>query len=134
MLGSEAFNGVDGAEHLCEIGAGRVEIERDVVTVADHPMVALRQAVAVDLETMAQAWLHDPVTALDRCEQTVDIGDEVVVDAVQVLRNDGAEQQPAEARCRIDRQHQMAERDPSRGHCWTCVPDLDLCQQHGGQT
>ena len=37
MLGREAFDGVDGAEHLGQIGADRLEVEGDVV-VAVVPM------------------------------------------------------------------------------------------------
>jgi hypothetical protein len=64
----------------------------------------------------------------------VDVGDQIVLDAVQVLGHDGAEQETTEAGCRVDRQHQVAERESSRRLRRPGVPDLDLCQQHGVQT
>ena len=90
--------------------------------------------MTVDLESVPEPRLHDAVATLDRAEQAVDVGDQIVVDAVQVLGHDRAEQQPAETGRRVDWQHEMAECETPRGLGRPRVPDLDLCQQHGAQT
>ena len=97
-------------------------------------MVALGQAVTVDLEPMAQPGLDDAVIALDRREQAMHVGDQIVFDPVEILGDDRAEQEATEARSRIDGKHQMPQREPARRLCGPGVPDLDLGQQHGGQT
>ena len=70
-------------------GAGRcrrVEVELDLVAVADHAVATDREAVPVDLEAVAQPRLHDAVARLDLGDQPVDVADEIVVDARQVVR------------------------------------------------
>ena len=104
--------------------------KRDVVAVAHQAMTADGETVTVDLETMPQPRLDDALAALDLADQAVDVGDEIVVDAGQVGRHDRAEQQAAEARRRVDRQHHVPERDAARRHCGTGVPDLELSEQH----
>ena len=64
----------------------------------------------------------------------MDVGDEIIIHAVQVLGHDRAEEQPTEARCRIDWKHEMTECETARGLSRPRVPNLDLSQQHGGQT
>ena len=79
---------------------------------------------------MAQPRLHDPLAAFDLVDQAPHVGHEVVDDTDDVLGDDGAEQQPAEARRRLDRQHHVAERHPPGRHRRAGVEDLQLGQQH----
>ena len=51
----------------------------------------------------------------------------------EVVGDDGAEQQPAEARRGVDRQHQVPERDPPGRGDGPGVPHLQLGQHHVGQ-
>ena len=130
MLGSEPLDCVDRAEHLSEIGAGRGEVERDVLALTDQPVRAVRQPVSIDLEPMAEPRLDDPVPGLHLVDQTVHVGDVIVVDTIEVLSDDRAEHQTAETWRRVDRQDHVSERDPS---CWlnrTTVEDLQFGQEH----
>ena len=130
MLVGQALDGVDRTEHLHEIGPRRVEVERDVVTFADESVLAPGEPVAIDLIAVAEPGLDDPLAELDLADQSVHAGHQVVVDAGQMSGHDGAEQQAAEARGRVDRQHHVAERDPPRRDGRARVPDVDLGQQH----
>ena len=92
--------------------------------------MALGQPVPIDLEAMTQSGLHDPRAGLDLGDQSVHVGHEFVIDAVEVLGDDRAEQQPAEPGRRVDRQHHVAERHATRRHRRAGVPDLELGEQH----
>lgn len=61
-LEAKALEGVDGAEHLSDVGALGIEFEGDVVPVADHDVSATREAVAIDLIAVPKAGLGHPVT------------------------------------------------------------------------
>ncbi len=108
----------------------RVEIEAQIVGVPDHPVPAAGEPVAVDLEPVTQARLHDSVAALDLVDQAVHIGMQLVVDAVDVTGDDGAEQQPTEAGRRIDGEDEVAERQAPGRHGRARVPHLELGEQH----
>ena len=88
----------------------RVEAEADAVALALEPMHADGETMPIDLIAMQQARLDDPFAATDLIEQPMDIGDQILVDVGQMRGDHRAEQQPAETRRRIDRQHEMAER------------------------
>ena len=126
----EPLDGVDRPEHLHQRAALRLQAEVDVVALALHPVDAGGEAVAVDLVAVQQARLHDALAAADLVEQAVDVGDEVVVDVGQVLGDHRAEQQPAEAGQRIDREHEVTERDTPGRRDRAGVPHLQLGQQH----
>ena len=83
----------------------------------------MRQAVAVDLVAVAQTRLHDPLAASDFVDQAPDVRHEIVDDTDDVLGHDRTEQQSAEARRRLDRQHHVTERDPPGRHRRTGVED-----------
>ncbi len=89
------------------------------------------ETVAVDLVAMQQPWLYDALAAADLIEQPVHIGDEVAGDVGEMCSDHRAQQQAPEARRRIDRQHQVSQRDATRRRDRTRVPDLQLGQQHG---
>ena len=127
----EPFDGVHRTQHLGEIGAGTVEVEAQIVGVPDHPVPAAGEPVTVDLEPVSQARLHDPVAALDLVDQAVHVGKQLVVDAVDVIGDDGTEQQPAEAGRRVDGEDQVTERQAPGRYCRARVPDLELGEQHG---
>ena len=55
----QSFDGVNRTEHLGHPGAGRVEVEADVLAVAEQPVGRQGEPVAIDLEAVAQAWLDD---------------------------------------------------------------------------
>ena len=130
MLDRQPLDGVDRTEHLGEVGAGRREVEREVVAVAEQPVRAVRQAVSIELEPVSKTGLHDAVTGLDLVDQAVDVGHVVVGHTTEMLRDDRAEQQPSEPGCRIDREHHVPERDPSGRLNGTTVEDLQFGQQH----
>ena len=94
-------------------------------------MAADRQTVTIHLEAVAESRLDDAFAALDLADETVDVGHEVVVDVGQVGGDDRAEEQAAEARCRVDRKHHVAEGDTARRHRRAGVPDLEFSEQHG---
>ena len=77
-----------------------------------QPVRRQGEAVAVDLEAVAQPRLHDALVPVDLVDQPVDVGDELVGDVADVAGDDGAEQQPAEAGRRVDGQHEVAEGEP----------------------
>ena len=131
--GIEPLDGVDGAEHLGHARAGRVEVEADLLAVAEQPMRRQGQPVTIDLEPVPQPGLDDPVVAVDLIDQAVDVGDQLVGDVPDVAGDDGTEQQAAEAWRRVDGQHQVAERDPPRRSERAGVPHLQLRQQHPRQ-
>jgi hypothetical protein len=93
-------------------------------------VTAVRQAVAIDLETVTQTGLHDPLAVLDLFDEPRDVADQVDVDALDVTGDDRAEQQAAEPRGGIDRQARGSERHPPGGHGRARVEDLELRQQH----
>ncbi len=92
-----------------------------------------RQPVTVDLEPVPQAGLDDPLVAVDLVDQAVDVRDQLDRDVADVTGDDGAEQQTAEARRRVDGQHEVAERDAPRRSERAVVPHLELGQQHPRQ-
>ncbi len=112
---------------------GAVEIEAQIVGVPDQPVPAAGEPVTVDLEPVPQARLHDPVAALDLVDQAVHVGMQLVVDAVDVTGDDGAEQQPAEAGRRVDGEDEVAERQAPGGHGRARVPHLELGEQHASR-
>ncbi len=126
----EPLDRVHRAQHLREIGPRSVEIEAQIVGVADHPVPAAGEPVAVDLEPVTQARLHDSVAALDLVDQAVHVGMQLVVDAVDVTGDDGAEQQPTEAGRRVDGEDEVAERQAPGRHGRARVPHLELGEQH----
>ena len=126
----EPLDRVHRAQHLGEIGARTVEIKAQIVGVADHPVPAAGEPVAVDLEPVTQARLHDSVAALDLVDQAVHIGMQLVVDAMDVTGDDGAEQQPAETRRGVDGKDEVAERQAPGRHGRARVPQLELGEQH----
>jgi hypothetical protein len=107
-----------------------VEVEVDVVVPADQAVAADRQTVTIDLEAVAESWLDDALAALDLADQTVDVGHEVVGDVGQVGGDDRAQEEAAEARCRVDREHHVPEGDAPRRHRRAGVPDLEFSEQH----
>ena len=126
----EAFCGVDRSEYLLQLVAVAVELELEVLALADQSVCRTGEAEAVDLETVTQAGLHDVVAAIDLIDQTMDVRPQVVVCRVHMGGNDRSEQQPAESRSGVGRQHQMAERDAPRRREWATVPHLEFRQQH----
>ena len=103
-------------------------------SVAEQAVAAVRQPVTVDLEPVAQPRLHDSLAALDLVDQPHHVGHQIGVDAGEVLGDDGAQQQPTEPGRRVDRQHQVAERDPTGRHRRPGVEDLELGEQHQPST
>ena len=129
----ERLERVDGTEHLGEVAAGGAEVELDVVALADHAVAADGEPVAVDLEPVPEAGLDDPLAEFDLADQAGDVGQQVGVDASDVVGDDGTEQQSTESRRRIDREHEVPERHPPGGHRRPGVEHLQLGQQHAAE-
>jgi hypothetical protein len=89
--------------------------------------------VAVDLEAVAEAGLHDALAPLDLGDEAVQVGQEVDVDAGEVAGHDGAEEEAAEARWGLGREDEVAERHAPRGGEGARMPHLQLGQQHVGK-
>lgn len=124
------FERVDGSKYLLERRALAVELEAELVANADERVHRPRQAVTVHLEAVAESRLCDPIATLYLAEQPVYIGRKIVVDLGGVCSDYCAEQQAADTRCRICRQHQMTERHTPRGCDRSGVPHFELGQQH----
>jgi hypothetical protein len=86
--------------------------------------------VTVDLISVLQPRLHDTLAATDLIEESMHVGNEIVVHVGKMSSDHGAEQQPAEPGSRIDRQDEVAERDASRRRDGTRMPDFQFGQQH----
>ena len=126
VLRRQAFDGVDRTEHLRQICAGRVEVERDVVAVTEQTVSADRKTMPIDLESVPQTGLNDACTSFDLGDQPVDVGDQVVVDPVEMRSDDRPEQQSAEARRWVDWQDEVPKRNAPRRHRRARVPHLEL--------
>ena len=109
-----------------------MEVERDLLAVADQAVRRQGEAVAIDLEAVAQAGLDDAHVPVDLVDQPVDVGHEVLGTSPMWPASDGAEQQPAEAGRRVDGQHEVAERQAPRRRQRPGVPHLQLGQHHPG--
>lgn len=57
----------------------------------------------INLETVAQARLNDPIATLNLMDQGVDGGDHLALDTPDVVSDDGAEQEATKARRRVGR-------------------------------
>lgn len=129
-LETEALEGVDSAEHLSDIGALGIELEGDVVPVADHDVSATREAVAIHLIAVPKAGLGHPVTVFHLRDETTDVEEIIAVESAGVLGDHGAKQDASEPRCRIDWENQMTEGDPAGRLDGAGVEDLKLGQHH----
>ena len=126
----EALDGVDRAEHLRERGPRGVEVERDLLAVADEAVGRQGEPVAVHLEPVAQSRLHDADVPVDLVDQAVHVGHELVGDLADVAGEHRPEQQAAEAGSRVDREHEVAERDAAGRRQRPRAPHLELGEQH----
>ena len=86
--------------------------------------------MAVDLEPVAQAGLDDADVPVHLVDQTVDVGDQLGGEVGAMAGDDGPQQQPAEPWRRLDREHEVAERQPPGRRQRAGVPHLQLGQQH----
>ena len=90
------------------------------------------ESVAIDLIAMTQTGLHDSLAPRNLPEETMHVGNEIGVDVTEVSSDNGTEQQASEAGRRLDREHEVAERDTSSGSVRSRMPHLELGQQHAG--
>ena len=86
--------------------------------------------MSVDLEAVPQPRLDDALAVFDLGDEPPDVDVQVAVDPRDVVGDDSAEQQAAEAGGGIGRQHEVPEREPARRRQRTRVEDLDLGEQH----
>ena len=121
---AEAF-----AEHLHERATERVQVELDMIGVAEHLVNARRQAMAVDLVAVRQARLQHPITGHHLVDQAADIGPQLLGHAGEVGRHHRREQHPAKAGRRVGGQHEMAKGQAASGRGGSRVPDLQLGEQ-----
>jgi hypothetical protein len=97
-----------------------------MLAVADQPVTTTREALSIDLVAMPQSWLHDTVATVDLQNETVDVGHQFFVNLWQVGGDDATEQQPAEARRRLDGQHQVSERQSACRRMGARMKDFDF--------
>ena len=109
-----------------------IELERQLLAVADELVAIAVQPDPIGLETMPQAGLRDPLTLLELMGQANEIAVEVRVDQVDEGGDDPTEQQAAEAGWRGGRQHRDAEGDPAGGRDRARVEHFQLGQDHEG--
>jgi hypothetical protein len=131
MLKCKSFGCIDGPEDLAQIGSGAVEIERNLVAIADQAMAADSQPMAVDLKTVAEPRLHDSSAPADLGNQPVDIANLIIVEAPKMRSDDRAQQQATEAGRWIDRQHHVSKGNTACRHAGPCVEDLQFGEEHG---
>ena len=93
MLKRKSFRGIDSSENLAQTSSGAVEIERDLVAVANQAMGADGEPMAVDLKTVAEPRLYDSSALADLGNQPVGIGNLLIVEASEVGSDDRAQQQ-----------------------------------------
>jgi hypothetical protein len=131
MLECKSFRSIDGTEDLAQIGSGAVEIERNLVAVADQAMVADGEPMAVDLKTVAEPRLHDSPALADLSNQSVHIGNLLIVEASEVRSDDRTQQEATEAGRWIDRKHHVSEGNTACRHSGPRVEDLQFSEEHG---
>lgn len=125
----EALERVHGAEHLLQGAAVGVELETKLLTIADESMTTSRETLPIDLVTVPQPRLHNPVASVDLQNQAVNVGNDVLVDVGQVGRNDSPEEKTAETGGGFDGQHEMSKREASRRRVRARVEDFDFSEQ-----
>ena len=130
-LETETLECVDGAQHLSHVGALRVELEGDVVPVADHDVPTAGETVTIDLVAVPEAGLGHPMTVLHLGDEAADIEEVVSVEPPGVLRDDSAEQDAPETGRRVDRKNEVPEGDPTGRLDGAGMEDLELGQHHG---
>jgi hypothetical protein len=129
----EPLDRVHCAEDLGERRTRTVEIDAEVVAGPDETVPAASEPVAVDLKSMPQSRLHDPVATLDLVDQSMHVRVQLVVDPMDVAGDDGAEQQSTESRRRVDREDEVTERKATCWHSRAGVPQLELGEQHASR-
>lgn len=127
----ESFDRVDRPQHLRQRTGIGSDVEPDAVPISLEAMNTRCETMAVDLVAVAKTWLRDPSTPVDLIEQPMDIGDQVGIDLGEMCSHDGTEQEPAKSGRRIGGQHEVTQRDPTRGCRGARVPHLELSEQHG---
>ena len=128
---SETLEGVDGAEHLCDVGAFRIELEGDVVAVADHDVSAASETMSIDLIAVAETRLRHPSTMLHLGDETSDVEQIITTEPTGVLRDDRPKEDAAETGSRVDRENQVPEGHAAGWLDRARVEDLELGQHHG---
>ena len=104
----------------------------EIVAVAHHPVPAAGEPVAVDLEPVPQARLHDPVAALDLVDQAVDVGMQLVVDAGDVPATTAPSNSPPKPGAGSTGRTRWPSDSRRVGHGGARVPHLELGEQHAG--
>jgi hypothetical protein len=131
MLKRKSFRGIDSSENLAQTSSGAVEIERDLVAVANQAMGADGEPMAVDLKTVAEPRLYDSSALADLGNQPVGIGNLLIVEASEVGSDDRAQQQATKAGRWIDWQHHVSEGNAACRHGGSRVEDLQFGEEHG---
>lgn len=88
----EPLDRIDRTEYLRQSAAIGVETELHVLALTLHAMSAHPETMAIDLEAVPETGLHDAFALLDLAEQTVNVGNEIVLDIVKMSRNDGTKE------------------------------------------
>ena len=124
----ETLDCIDRGKSLLEWTRCLGQLERHVLTVARQAMSRAGQTHMIDLKAVQQPGLHDPLTVLDLVHQPVQIGQQVLINAVEIRSQNSSEKQPTEAWQRIDGQKQMAERKPPGGGNGAGMPHFKFGQ------
>ena len=90
--------GVDRRQDVLGGGALLLELEGEVLALADEPVDAAGEADAVLLEAVAEPRLRHAHALLELEGEAVQVVEEVGVELLDVAGDDAAQQQPAEAR------------------------------------
>ena len=122
--------GVDRREDVLGGRALLLELEGEVLALAHQPVDAAGEADAVLLEAVAEPGLRHAHALLELEGEAVEVVEELGVELLDVAGDDAAEQEPAEARGRGDREVRAPERHPSGGRDRPRVEDLQLGQDH----
>jgi len=131
MLGREALRCIDRAKNLAQIGSVAIEIERDLVAVAEQTVAADGEPMTVDLKAVTESRLHDSSALADLGNQPMDIGNLIIVKTSKMRSDDRTEQQATEAGRRIYRKHHVAESNTARWHGGPGVENFQFGEEHG---
>ena len=97
----------------------------------DQAVHTSSEPVSIGLITMPQAWLHNALASLDLTNQSMYVRNHVFMNIANELRNNSAEQYSAQARCWVNGQHDVPQREPTSWCDWPRMPKLNFGKYFG---
>jgi hypothetical protein len=85
------------------------KLKPNFTIVADHAVHTAPKSVTIGLITMTQSRLHDALASLYLLDQSMNVGNHVLVNISDILRNNCTEQHATKTRRWVDRQHDVPQ-------------------------